>query len=257
MRRTWDDDDWSEPGPVATHDEWFDDLYTDGLITDLVMPLKSGKEASVHLCRGGASLGGRLVAVKAYRPRQHRAFRNDATYKNGRVILKARDRRAVEKRTAFGRAYEEAAWVGREWEHLRAAHRAGVDVPEPLAVRGHAIVMEYVGNEGGPAPQLRVAEAEPGDPARWLERLVWNVETLLRHHLVHADLSPYNVLVWESEVRIIDLPQAVDARTNRNARDLLDRDLRTLCAFFARSGVDRDPSRLAADLWRRYQVAGL
>jgi len=87
--------------------------------------------------------------------------------------------------------------------------------------------------------------------------LVGDIEALLRVHLVHADLSPYNVLVWEDEVRIIDLPQAVDARTNRNAPDLLARDVRTVFRHFARAGTGRDPERLATDLWRRYRFAAL
>src|SRR5262245_4933412 len=116
VRRRWDDEDWSEDQPGSVHEEWFEPLSTDGLITEVLMPLKSGKEASVHLCRGGASLGHELVAVKAYHPRERRGFRNDAVYKNGRVILKARDRRAVEKKTAFGRDFDDATWVYREWE---------------------------------------------------------------------------------------------------------------------------------------------
>jgi RIO kinase 1 len=257
VRRRWDDEDWSEDQPESAHEDWFEPLFVDGLVTDVLMPLKSGKEASVHLCRGGATLGRELVAVKAYHPRERRGFRNDAVYKNGRVILRARDRRAVEKKTAFGRDYDDASWVHREWEHLGAAHGAGVRVPRPLAIRGRAIVMEYLGDEDGPAPQLKDVQADEEPARRWLDALVADVEALLRVHLVHADLSPYNVLVWDDEVRIIDLPQAVDARTNRNAPDLLARDVRTVCRHFARAGSARDPERLAGDLWRRYRFAAL
>jgi RIO kinase 1 len=257
VRRRWDDEDWSEDQPGSAHEDWFGALFADGLVTDVLMPLKSGKEASVHLCRGGAATGHRLVAVKAYHPRERRAFRNDAVYKNGRVILRARDRRAVEKKTAFGRDYDDATWVFREWEHLETAHRAGVGVPHPLAIRGRAIVMEYLGDQDGPAPQLKDVAPDGDRAGRWLDALLAEVEGLLRVHLVHADLSPYNVLVWDDAVRIIDLPQAVDARTNRNAAELLARDLRTICRHFARAGAGRDPERLATDLWRRYRFAAL
>jgi RIO kinase 1 len=118
--------------------------------------------------------------------------------------------------------------------------------------------MEYLGDTDGPAPQLKdIDPPSPADARRWLDRILWNVEALLRHHLVHADLSPYNLLVWKGRVRVIDLPQAVDARTNRNARDLLSRDVEGVCRPFARWGVDVDPARRSADLWRRYVSARL
>jgi RIO kinase 1 len=117
--------------------------------------------------------------------------------------------------------------------------------------------MEYVGDEDGPAPQLKDVVPTGDDARRWFDWALWNVEALLRQHLVHADLSPYNVLVWDGRLRIIDLPQAVDARTNRNARDLLDRDVGNLCRHFARVGIDRDPARVSAELWHRYVVAAL
>jgi RIO kinase 1 len=65
------------------------------------------------------------------------------------------------------------------------------------------------------------------------------------------------VLVWEDGPVIIDLPQAVDARTNRNAHMLLERDLDHLCRYFARHGIDRDSRRLADSLWNRYLFAKL
>jgi RIO kinase 1 len=74
---------------------------------------------------------------------------------------------------------------------------------------------------------------------------------------VHADLSPFNVLYHEGRATVIDFPQAVDARTNRNSYELLRRDLHNLTQHFARYGVTADPDLLANDLWRRYLFAKL
>ena len=41
---------------------------------------------------------------------------------------------------------------------------------------------------------------------------------MLSAHVVHADLSAYNMLYAGERLRVIDMPQAVDARTNPSAR---------------------------------------
>jgi len=238
-------------------DTWFDDLQSEGYITDVIRPLKSGKEASVHLCRGAPSTGEALLAAKVYRPRAARSFKNDAAYTAGRVITNARTRRAVQGKTRFGREVEERMWVGREYETLREVHTAGAEVPRPVACSDTAILMEYVGDEDEAAPQLKDVRLSEREAAHVFERLLQNVEVFLSRNLVHADLSPFNVLWWNGEIRIIDFPQAVDARTNPNARDLLWRDIEHVCRFAARFGVDRDPAKLASGLWDRFLLARL
>lgn len=50
--------------------------------------------------------------------------------------------------------------------------------------------------------------------------------------IVHGDLSEYNILYWNSIPYIIDFPQSIDIRTNPYVRDLLERDIRNVCAYF-------------------------
>lgn len=170
-------------------DTWFDDLQSEGYITDVIRPLKSGKEASVHLCRGAPSTGEALLAAKVYRPRAARSFKNDAAYTAGRVITNARTRRAVQGKTRFGREVEEWMWVGREYETLREVHTAGAEVPRPVACSDTAILMEYVGDEDEAAPQLKDVRLSEREAAHVFERLLQNVEVFLSRNLVHADLS--------------------------------------------------------------------
>jgi serine/threonine-protein kinase RIO1 len=49
----------------------------------------------------------------------------------------------------------------------------------------------------------------------------------------------------------------VDPRFNNSARQLLERDIRHLCSFFGRSGLERDPEQIAADLWTSFEHADL
>ena len=117
--------------------------------------------------------------------------------------------------------------------------------------------MEYVGNVHDPAPLLNDVSLAPGDAHNVFTRIMRNVELCLAHSVVHGDLSAFNILWWEGNVTIIDVPQAVDPRVNPNARDLLARDIDNVCRYFTRSGVRADPVRLAARLWTRFLHAEL
>jgi RIO kinase 1 len=239
------------------HEEAIDHFIGEGLITDVVRPLKSGKEAAVWLCRAHPSTGTNLAAAKVYHPIGSRAFRNDAMYKAGRVITKGRERRAMENKTRFGRQLDEGWWVSREYEALSVLSEAGADVPKPIARMGTAILMEFIGDVDGPAPQLRETSLQPAEARRLVERLMWNVELFLGKNLIHADLSAYNVLYRNGTATVIDFPQWVDPRTNPNAQELLRRDLENLSRHFARLGVRSDPERVARGLWMSFLFADL
>jgi RIO kinase 1 len=75
--------------------------------------------------------------------------------------------------------------------------------------------------------------------------------------MIHGDLSPYNVLVWEGRAIVIDFPQAVDPRKNRHARALLERDVTRICDHFERFGVRSDAHRIVGDLWTAWEFADL
>jgi RIO kinase 1 len=90
-----------------------------------------------------------------------------------------------------------------------------------------------------------------------LEQAPRNIEIMLACHLVHADLSAYNLLYSGGRLWVIDLPQAVDARTNPHARRLLVRDVATVCRYFASQGADAEPGTFAAELWELYARAEL
>jgi RIO kinase 1 len=236
---------------------WIDEFTDAGLISGAIRAIKSGKEAAVYLCRANPDAGPSLLAAKIYHPRRSRGFQNDSMYTHGRVILNGQIRRAVLGRSGYGRQVEAAMWIDREFAHMELLHSAGADVARPIKLGAWGILMHYYGDEDAPAPQLKDVRLEPQAAREVFDRLMANVELMLSNHIVHADLSPYNVLMWEDSPVIIDLPQAVDARTNRNAHMLLERDIDHLCRYFVRHGIDRDPRRLADSLWNRYLFARL
>ncbi len=236
----------------------FDHFFAEGLITDVVRIIKTGKEASVHLCRANRSTTGEdLLALKVYHPLDRRDFRDESIYRDGEWIKERRIRAALEKKTRFGRSVQGQLWVSREWETLRALSAAGAPVPRPVVSTEDAILMTYIGDLDDAAPQLRSVRPDRLEAQDLFDQVIRAVERLLYGNVIHGDLSAYNVLVWEGRAIVIDLPQAVDPRKNRHAPALLERDVRRICDHFARFGVASSPERIAADLWTAWEFADL
>jgi RIO kinase 1 len=232
-----------------TVEDALEPFVADGLVDEVLHPLKSGKEATVYCCRAGAALGVEYVAAKVYKPKSFRSFRDDSMYREGRVILDRRARRAAAKGTDFGETVRSALWTNHEWETLKILHSAGADVPEPFARSGGGILMEFIGQAEGPAPLLKDVDFAPGEAEALLERLLDNVQLWLAYNVVHGDLSAYNVLYHDGAPVVIDFPQACDPRFNSNAFMLLARDIDNLVRFFERRGVHRDAFSLAERYW--------
>lgn len=239
-------------------------FYQDNLITDVTRLVKGGKEANVYCCTANPALDIGLVAAKLYRPRMLRHLKNDAVYKAGRQLRddqgkQIKDRRvklALEKKTRFGKQVDIQWWIGNEYMTQRELYEAGADVPRPIAHSGTAILMAYLGDESVAAPMLNDVTLAPEEVQPLFDQVMRNVALMLDHHFVHGDLSAYNILYWVGRITIIDFPQMVDARTNPNAFMLLERDIRRVCEYFGRFGLERDPVALTLDLWEPYMGPG-
>lgn len=206
----------------------------------------------MYCCRGGRPAGCSLVAGKVYRPLEERGFRNDKQYWDGYVITSGRARRGFENKTKFGRKVQFGIWVGREYETLRTLYEAGADVPQPLHQSGDGMLMEFIGTLDEPAVNLNKVRLQPSEGPRLYEKLMKNIVLWLSLNRVHGDLSPYNVLHWRGNLTVIDFPQSSDPRTNRNAFELLRRDIENIYDYFRHCGVRDDPYGRAAGLWSRF-----
>lgn len=240
-------------------DEPLAELMDQNFIVEVIDVLKSGKEATVCLCRAGERIGGGLVAVKIYRSLNRRSFKNDQLYRDGKVILSGRVRRALANKTEMGRVFQMYTWINYEWETLVHLQDHGLDVPRPLARGGNAIVMDFVGIAAEPAPQLRTIRLRPREALDVFDRVMWNVQRLLSLNVIHADLSPYNVLyLGAGRVSLIDFPQSVDPRENPRSYELLTRDIENVHRHCRKFTADLpDPWKLANRLWDRFLNARL
>jgi RIO kinase 1 len=226
-----------------------------GLVREVLGVVGDGKEATVYLCEADPSVGVEYLAAKVYRAKKFRAFRGGRVYAGERMPLPSRVKRAIRTKTDTGLLMAHQEWVGWEWETLCRLHDAGADVPEPLAASDDAILMEFVGDGEGAAPQLRRVELEKEQAQAVLERLLRNVEIFLELHLVHGDLSAYNVLWYSDKAWIIDVPQSLNLHTNPNGWEYLRRDVANLERYFARYGLGCGD--FAERSWRRYLRGGL
>ena len=198
------------------------------------------------------------MAAKVYREHAESSYKMDPTYFQGRErVLKPKIIRAIQARTGFGREVAAGLWVAAEYENLRQMAACGINAPKPIAIAERVILMDYIGDGAGPAPHLNGVDLDAKTAARYYETIHDSIEIMLSNHLVHGDLSPYNILVWKDQPWIIDMPQAVDVRFNRNAFELLRRDIANVCGFFEGHGVESHPTEIATDLWDRYQRARL
>ncbi|MFF0861904.1 serine protein kinase RIO [Nonomuraea sp. NPDC003560] len=245
---TWDQSTPTEKGPKP-HPGW---LVTELAAVDTELGLlKTGKEADVHLISRGVPGTDRvcLLAAKRYRSSEHRLFHRDSGYLEGRRARESRMNRAMANRTAFGKQVIAAQWAVAEFTALCRLWELGVPVPYPVQIVGTEILEEFVGTPDGYAAP-RLAQVSDGLDDLW-EQLVAAMVTLAAEGLAHGDLSPYNLLVHQGRLVIIDLPQIVDVIAHPTGPSYLERDARNVATWFAAKGVAAaDPDALA-DLLRK------
>ena len=131
------------------------------------------------------------------------------------------------------------AWTRREHTILCRLADADVRAPKPYGHFRNILVMEYIGNAHGAAPRLRDAQIDhPGEIYEELVRQIGRMVKIAK--LVHGDLSPYNTLLYEEEVVLIDVAQAVPV-THPQAFALLERDISNYAKFLSRLGFEVEP----------------
>lgn len=205
--------------------------------------LKTGKEADVELLRRSVPGSARecLLAAKRYRDPDHRQFRRDAGYLEGRRMRKSRESRAMTNRSAFGRGLIAEQWAVAEFRVLCELWSAGLPVPYPAQRVGTEVLLEFVGDaDGYPAARLAELRTDSETLENLWTQTISALTGLAEHGLTHGDLSAYNVLVQDGELVLIDLPQTVDVVTNPAGARYLERDVRTIAAWFRARGLPEE-----------------
>lgn len=224
-------------------------LLEDGLIDEVLRQLMSGKEATVYVVRCGQE----VRCAKVYKEANKRSFRQSVDYTEGRRVKNSRQGRAMAKGSKFGRESQEAAWQSAEVDALYQLADAGVSVPVPYNFYEGVLLMELVVDaDGHAAPRLNDISLTAEQARLHHQGLIQEVVRMLCAGIVHGDLSEFNILMSERGPVIIDLPQAVDAAANNNAREMLERDVNNLKDYFGHFAPDLLSSEYAKEMWALY-----
>lgn len=244
----WSSWDGAQHGP-SPRPAW---VITDlGAVDEDLGILKSGKEADVHVVRrwvprnGSKDTGGRssFMAAKRFRDSDHRMFHRDAGYLEGRRVRRSREMRAMARRTDFGKQMISSQWASAEFGALGELWGLGLPVPYPVQINGTEVLMEFIGDQGEPpsaAPRLAQTRPEPALLVDLFEQFRVAMSELALRGWAHGDLSPYNVLLHDDRLVIIDWPQIVDIIGNPRGPEFLQRDCHNMCAWFVSRGLDVD-----------------
>ncbi len=229
-------------------------LIDDGVIDEVLRPLKSGKEAAVYVVRSGDD----VRCAKVYKDMAQRSFQQRVQYQEGRKVRGSREARAVGKASNYGRKQQEAAWKNTEVEALYQLRDAGVRVPEPYGYFHGVLVMQLVTDaEGYSAARLGEVELSPEQAREFHQILVRQVVRMLCCGLIHGDLSPYNVLVGPEGPVVIDFPQVVSAAGNNAARTMLLRDVNNLTAYLGRWAPELLETWYGEEMWALFEAGDL
>ena len=229
-------------------------LIRDGLVDEVIRPLKSGKEASVYVVLSE----GDIRCAKVYKEANKRGFHKQALYQEGRKVRNSRQARAMEKNTRFGRKQQEDVWQNAEVDALYRLAAAGVRVPKPYNFVEGVLLMELITDEdGAAAPRLNDLVLTQEEALSFHSQLIKEIVRMLCAGIVHGDLSEFNVLVDSTGPVIIDLPQAVDAAANNNASSMLERDVNNMAAYFGRFAPELLTTQYGKEIWKLYVKGNL
>ncbi|KAH4104654.1 non-specific serine/threonine protein kinase [Parastagonospora nodorum] len=180
-----------------------------------------GKESDIFVC---ASESGRQLVLKIHRL--------------GRISF-----RTVKANRDYLRNRQSGSWMYmsrlaalKEYEFMKALHREGFPVPEPVGQNRHTVIMGLV--DAFPMRQI----SKVGDASTLYAELLAQIVRFAQYGLIHGDFNEFNILVEERDQpdgtvslipTIIDFPQMVSI-DHANAEYYFDRDVACIKRFFDR-----------------------
>jgi len=128
-------------------------------------------------------------------------------------------------------------WAEKEFANLKRLSDQLINCPTPIVVKGNILVMKFIGKDGNPARQLKQTSLKEDA----LREVYMDCITMMRNmyhkcHLVHGDLSEFNILYKNGNIWFIDVSQAVE-HDHPNAVNFLKRDCQSITSYFKKQGI--------------------
>ncbi|XP_055320124.1 serine/threonine-protein kinase RIO1 [Sitodiplosis mosellana] len=201
-------------------------LLNRGLITEINGCISTGKEANVY---HATSKTDAEYAIKIYKT-SILVFKDRDKYVSGEFRFRSGYCRHNPRKMV-------RTWAEKEMRNLLRMKNAGLNVPEPILLRSHVLVMTFCGKNGWPAPKLKDVDIST-TKARELYHdcviMMWNIFNKCK--LVHADLSEFNLLYHDGKIVVIDVSQSVE-HDHPHALEFLRKDCTNITDFFAKKDV--------------------
>lgn len=200
-------------------------LVNTGFLREVNGCVSTGKEANVYYAVSG---DGSDSAVKVYKT-SILVFKDREQYVAGEFrfqrYCKSNPRKMVR------------TWAEKEARNLTRLANCGVRAPKVKILRQHVLVMEFIGEDGWPAPRLKEVKfpSAASMDRCYIELCVMMRVMFTQCKLVHGDLSEYNLLFHEGHVYIIDVSQSVE-HDHPQSINFLRRDIVNVNIFFRTRG---------------------
>nr|CAH7760877.1 unnamed protein product [Callosobruchus chinensis] len=201
-------------------------LLNKSIISEINGCISTGKEANVYHASANT---GKEYAIKIY--------------KTSILIFKDRDK-YVSGEFRFRHGYCKhnprkmvRTWAEKEMRNLVRMFSNGLNVPEPVLLKSHVLIMSFIGKDGWPAPKLKdvdLTQSKAREIYRDVVIIMWKLYNKCK--LVHADLSEFNMLYHNGQVWIIDVSQSVE-HDHPHALEFLRKDCTNITEFFKKKEV--------------------
>jgi len=211
-------------------------LFTHNIIERMHFIIARGKESDIYLADPGSAVKDELVVVKIFRI-ETSSFEKRLDYIVGDPRF---------EKVKHNMYHIVNTWCKKEFGNLKLAEIAKVNAPKPYASYGNVLAMQFIGENGIPAKNLKETELE--NPEKVFNEIIANVKKLYRIDLVHSDLSEYNILLKGDVPYLIDFGQAV-VTAHPKALEFLRRDIENLFSYFSKKyNISADPEKIFADI---------
>ena len=200
-------------------------LVNSGFLQEINGCVSTGKEANVYYAVSG---DGTPAALKVYKT-SILVFKDRDKYVAGEFrfqrYCKSNPRKMVR------------TWAEKEARNLTRLANCGVLAPKVKLLRQHVLVMEFIGEDGWPAPRLKEVTFSSHEALDrcYLDLIVMMRIMFTQCRLVHGDLSEYNLLFDNGKIVMIDVSQSVE-HDHPQSMAFLRRDIVNVNSFFRTKG---------------------